>query len=248
MLYKTMNKRGVNTIIATAFIILLVLVAIALLWFFFKPTTTQAGKELGNVGECLNIIVEPVDCKYYYIDESSGCFNSQTMVGVTVRRAGSGDLRGLDFVFTDSVGNIRHVNPVSTLSQSLPGESEFSLNGMFLDSIDANTLYLPEKVEVYLRLGEEERLCQSLAPSATCKLDKTTLANKCADCNSDTNLNLGDFSCFGNKFGLNDSYADFNADGLFDIRDYGAYCNAFSTCDCSGCAAQMCTLQGQTCG
>ncbi len=243
-----MNKRGLNSIITTALIILLVLVAIALLWFFFKPTTTQAGEELSNVGQCLNIIVEPVDCKYYYIDESSGCFNSQTMVGVTVRRTGSGDLTGLDFVFTDAVGNIRHVTPSSLLSQPLPGESEFSLNGMFLDAIDANTLYLPEKVEVYLRLGDDKKLCQSLAPSVTCKLDKTTLANKCADCNSDTNLDLGDFTCFGNGFAIQNQYADFNGDGIFDVRDYGAFCNAFSTCDCSGCATQMCTLQWQTCG
>jgi len=86
------NKKGLSDIITNVLIILLVLVAITIIWFFIKPTIERGAGQLPGAGDCLTIQLEPVSCTV----------DAEAYTAVVRRSSGEGQLQGVSLQFTAS--------------------------------------------------------------------------------------------------------------------------------------------------
>lgn len=59
-----MNKSGLSNIVTMVLIILLVLVAIGIIWFFIRPFIFNSSEQLEGVESCFQTTVEPTKCLY----------------------------------------------------------------------------------------------------------------------------------------------------------------------------------------
>lgn len=102
------SKRGLSDIVTNVLIILLVLVAVGIIWYFVQPFIRQGAQGIEGSKDCLTISVTPVSCMY-----------NTTSTNYTVvlnRDTGSGSLQGVKLIFSDGT-NTRVVTRSATLSE-----------------------------------------------------------------------------------------------------------------------------------
>src|SRR3989344_5023642 len=80
-------KKGLSDVITNVLIILLVLIAISLVWFFVSGTIRTGAEQTSGAADCITVSVEPVSC-------STG----GTSTIIVKRNVGSGALFGIKFV------------------------------------------------------------------------------------------------------------------------------------------------------
>ncbi len=91
------NKKGLSDIVTNVLIILLVLVAVTIIWFFLQPTIRGGAGQLGGVNECITVQLEAVRCE----------LNTGTTYDVEViRRPGEGNVQNVTLIFGTTSGNI----------------------------------------------------------------------------------------------------------------------------------------------
>ena len=104
-----MDKKGLSDIITNVLIILLVLVAITIIWFFIKPTIERGAGQLPGAGDCITLRLEPQRC--------AGATSGSVVIGGTTvtctsssngfncydvlvkRSSGEAKIKGVQFVF-----------------------------------------------------------------------------------------------------------------------------------------------------
>jgi hypothetical protein len=216
-----MNRKGVSTIIASVLLILLVLVAIVLLWYFIKPLISGQEEQLGTAKECLDLRVEPIKCNYQVI------IGLKTLAAVDIKRSSAdGNIQDLLFIFTDEnetsvLASANKTDPWVT-SDPIPGPNEYALMGFNLSSE-----FIPESVAIsaVISINNKSTICPILGKNVDCPLFDYS---GCADCNGDGILNLADFGCFQTLFSQNASGADFNKDGQINVLDFLAFTSSFN--------------------
>ena len=146
-----MNKRGLSAVITSVLIILIVLAAVLILWFFLKPLFISTGERTSNVGECLGIDLEIIKCDF---DSANNAYE------ITVKRnAGEGDLQGIRIVFTGDSGTDTY-DPEEV---SLP-----VLDSQTFTSVVAEDLGDNVEVNVAALIGEELVSCNPQGKSFSC--------------------------------------------------------------------------------
>ena len=101
------TKKGLSDIITNVLIILLVLVAISIIWFFVRPTIQQGAGALGGAGDCLTIQLEPVSCNIAV----NGDYSAQIR-----RNPGEGQLQGLILQVTGDNNQAIALNAAQTIA------------------------------------------------------------------------------------------------------------------------------------
>lgn len=102
------SRRGLSDIVTNVLIILLVLVAVGIVWYFVQPFIRGSAGNIEGSQDCLTIDVVPVSC----VENAPGDYN------VTVNRnSGGGTLQQLKLVFADSTGNTKVVSQDTTMSE-----------------------------------------------------------------------------------------------------------------------------------
>ncbi len=88
------GKKGLSDVVTNVLIILLVLIAITLVWFFVSGTIRTGAGQTAGAADCLTISVEPIKCSA--LDDK-----------VTIKRnVGSGSLYGMKFVVTSGGADV----------------------------------------------------------------------------------------------------------------------------------------------
>ncbi len=135
------EKRGQASIITVILIILIVLVAVAIVWLVVKSAIDKSSKEID---------VEPLSLKGN-IDSFSLIDNFTVEVKIT-RGPGGGTIKGIKFIFEDSVGN-NYIYTNTTLLLNELGSGIYLVSNNSLVPSIANFLNI-KKVSVYYTYGD----------------------------------------------------------------------------------------------
>ena len=87
------SKRGLSDIVTNVLIILLVLVAVGIIWYFVQPFIRQGAQGIEGSKDCLTMSVTPIMCTFNT--------TSSNYTVVVNRDTGSGNLQGLKLIFGD---------------------------------------------------------------------------------------------------------------------------------------------------
>lgn len=91
------GRKGLSDIVTNVLIILLVLVAIGIIWYFVSPFIRSSAGSVQGTQDCLTIALTPVSCVHK--SGTTGAYN------VTFRRdAGAGNLKEVKLIFKDANG------------------------------------------------------------------------------------------------------------------------------------------------
>jgi flagellin-like protein len=228
-----MNKKALSDIVSTLLLILIVLLAIGLIWFFirpliFKTETVQEG------GSCITVRFSPVECSYTRSDVGNATGGGRHSL-VLIRRDGDESApAGFELVFTDKSGATKIVKDTQTV---------FSTNKS-LNSGEAKTYiadidkFVPTSFTIAALVGKS--VCAPLSTPIECK--PYTGPTPCADVINGTSkdwgndyfLNGDDFDTFAlfyyqYKLGIyNDPHLDFNGDSVINDQDYEVFVDAFN--------------------
>ncbi len=196
------NKKGVSTIIATAMLILITLVAIFLLWFFLRPTIVGTDEKLGTAADCIRVRVEPVSCQYYINNNSEIC-PVGTLLAANVRRAaGTGNYNGFNLIFKKSDGTQLILNNsafgITPRGLKPLDETQYKVYGKFL-----NITQLPfgttfTNMNVAVLVGKDRKSCNPLNAEVKCVETKNVKVDACTDYYTDGEFNIFDFQEFVN--------------------------------------------------
>jgi hypothetical protein len=104
-----MNKKGLSDVVTNVLIILLVVVAIGILWYFVSPLITKSGEKIQQGQQCLNLNLDAVICKVSGVD---------AIVNVK-RGAGEANLKEVKLIFEKEDGSSE-----SRTEIEVPGELE----------------------------------------------------------------------------------------------------------------------------
>ena len=145
------NKRGLNQVVTTVLIILLVLIAVLIIWNAVRPTIQSVEDQ--SVVECINIDLDLERCS---LDTESG------EASVTVKRnLGDGDLQGIKFAFTNETS--AEIIDDDSGQGEIPGE--FETKTFSFDSID---LEGDVEVDVIPLVGEQKSSCSPTNNPVSC--------------------------------------------------------------------------------
>ena len=156
-----MNKKGVSDVITNVLIILIVLVAVAILWFFVRPTIVQGAGGVSGAATCYSVILQPLKC-------GIGAGTPNDFWIQVERSEGEGDMKGVKVIFRDSAGNVKNttdiigtngvIQPLQTrnLSGTIGGLSSGASYKLTLDAI------------VESAADPEGRLCGESSISVSC--------------------------------------------------------------------------------
>jgi len=219
-----MDKKGLNEIITTVLIILLILIAIAILWFFLRPFITKNSESIEQTGTCLTLNIEPIKCEYTVGD------GKQKHIFVTLQRdGGEGVISAFDMIFTTADGQYKTFNNTQVLfNATLPKQYEIQYPIIRVQTQQDN--FTPKKVKIALQLTGYKDICPSYSKEIDCKEYTYTrrstdiYGSNCAR-GADGFVNGHDFDCFSIDYESRDIYADFNQDltvDTFDFRDFNA--------------------------
>jgi len=99
---KSLEKRGVSSILTLAFIILGTIIGVVLLWVFVNKSISRGGEVIDP--DCFTLNLEMVECNinsYCSYASGTGVYEAQMLVK---RNVGQGNVTGLRFVFENSFG------------------------------------------------------------------------------------------------------------------------------------------------
>lgn len=168
-----MEKKGLNDAITTVLFIVLVLISIAMIWYFVRPLIYSAS-HLSASGDCIELQIEPISCSYILRQSlpnsgmlsSFGTPNSPSpgagdLYYVEAKRgAGSGPIAGMRYVFEDSKGKLytfdwngsdAYPPRVSPLPEPLD-----VVSNLFVDP----SAFVPVRVSVAPLLADRKTYCQ----------------------------------------------------------------------------------------
>ena len=94
---KSLEKRGVSSILTLAFIILGTIIGVVLLWVFVNKSISRGGEVIDP--DCFTLNLEMVECNinsYCSYASGTGVYEAQMLVK---RNVGQGNVTGLRFVF-----------------------------------------------------------------------------------------------------------------------------------------------------
>lgn len=149
------NKRGLSDIVTNVLIILLVLVAVTIIWFFLRPTIEGGAGQLGGAGDCLTVQLEPVSCSF--VSSSGGT----SLYDVEVKRnPGSATVSDLKLVFTTASGN-------QVIDASTAGFTSIDELGSWTDSISVTGTATGFSVAAVIDADGTPRTCQT-SQTITC--------------------------------------------------------------------------------
>lgn len=219
------NKKGLNSIIASVLMILLVIVAVGVIWSYILPLFGSVEGEGSGVQDCLGTQLEVTGCDY----SSCGLTGDDMgyVSGVGVKLAGdAGKLDGLSFTFKNPEGQFVSKNPIGDLPS--PGGSEVV------------TVIIPPEAsapgEVMVGAVLDGNFCDPMSNQGVCRESSAGVGEGfCADINNDTIVDSNDFTAFLNAFGNSTSEADMDGNGVVENPDFLIFCGAFRSGDMSGC-------------
>lgn len=166
-----MEKKGLNDAITTVLFIVLVLISIAMIWYFVRPLVYSAS-HLSASGDCIELQIEPTSCGYILRQDlpnpgSLGNFitpnspNAGNLYYVEVKRgSGSGPIAGMRYVFEDSKGKLYSYDwngsdAYPPRVSALPEPLDVASN-LFVES----QTFVPVKVSVAPLLMDKKTYCQ----------------------------------------------------------------------------------------
>jgi hypothetical protein len=102
------SKRGLSDIVTNVLIILLVLVAVGIIWYFVQPFIRQGAQGIEGSKDCLTISVTPLSCSH---NTTSGNYTV-----VVNRDTGAGNLQSIKLIFGDGT-NTKVITRTTTMSE-----------------------------------------------------------------------------------------------------------------------------------
>lgn len=242
------TRKGLSDVIATVLLILLVLIAIFLIWFFVKPLLFRTD-QVQDAGSCLTIRLSPVDCTYTRSDIGNATGGGRHAL-TTIRRDGDeGTINGFEMIFTNETGATRIIKDsaakFSDGKSIKPGESR-----TYIFDIDT---FVPKQLSIVALVGKTE--CAALISPLECV--PYTGPTPCADVvsinstvivvNATYNRTDGGFIWIADTFinGIDkdgfdyfyeqyknhayyNSNLDFNKDSVINDQDYETFVEAFN--------------------
>lgn len=166
------ERKGISTVVSSILIILLTIAGVAVL----------IGVFIGNVGKstnddsasCLGIDLKLNSCVIFPLSVVNTFFPEEVGVSVLMnveRSPGGGEIKGLRFAVTDSLGNTHFEDPVNLkLGNLLEVNTNYS-DFVEYDSDDAllrNLTYTPVSVSVSALVGNSLSICPATRPSINC--------------------------------------------------------------------------------
>lgn len=230
MIKIAMNKRGINTIIATVLLILLALVAIFIIWLFLRPTIIGTGGKAADTRDCLRIGVEVEKCEYS-LCHGGNIAGSFTALSVK-RNAGEGNLTGLAFLVGNDSETKLLYSENATYKGDLPEQRDISLIAYYFSDL------VPTNANVAARIGSNKQTCNPLSGPTECKELVNPNLEGCADFNGDGHLSTKDFIDFLDSWSRKTPEGDINQDGNVDHGDFLEFCILMSKEECSQCGYQ----------
>ena len=161
------GKKGLSDIVTNILIILLVLVAVGILWFFIRPVLEKGAGGVSGIEQCLVVDVKAKGC-------SKTPLGTPDTLTINVERGvGEGDLKKINFILIKTNGD----SVVTPLSSTLAVYGSQTFTFVESGSLPPNTYPLPPgitsvdeiaKVNVAAVVGEQERECRALNQPVTC--------------------------------------------------------------------------------
>lgn len=102
---RQIGKRGVSDIIVSLIMIVIVLGAVAIVWFLIRGFISSGTEQIGTGTQCLEVNIKPTALT------CSGSGNSTCEVVVS-RETGGKEIGGIKLVFTNSTGKKNYVHDV----------------------------------------------------------------------------------------------------------------------------------------
>ncbi|MEK6899069.1 MAG: hypothetical protein AABW79_03165 [Nanoarchaeota archaeon] len=149
-----MQKRGLNAIITTVLILLIVIIAITLLWTILSPSISNASEEVGATASCFSLVLEPKSCRY---DADSELVNVRVE-----RRSGTSTIEGLNFIFSDNTR--KSVNSSNTASLNELESKTFTFDSSELGGIT----FPPAWFTISGIIDPKVRSCDEVRPPIAC--------------------------------------------------------------------------------
>ena len=161
------GKKGLSDIVTNILIILLVLVAVGILWFFIRPVLEKGAGGVSGIEQCLVVDVKARGCA------NNDGLNPENLTVMVERGVGEGDLKKINFILIKANGDSVVLPVASTLA--VYGSQTFT----FVEGVGSppTTYPLPPgitsvdeiaKVNVAAVVGEQERECKALNLPVTC--------------------------------------------------------------------------------
>lgn len=196
-----MHKRGVSDTVTTVLFVILVLVLIAILWYFIKPLI-YSNEELTTSGSCITTNIQPVTCSYL-LNEGNAAIDSnlngsfQRLYYVNAfRQPGEGDVTSMRFIFENINGErlifdwnmtLDPAGRESFKSSILPEELEYIKNTFIaFDSLGQQN-FAPVHVSIAPQISGSRSYCSPVAEPVSCHI--ATVPNLPLDLDND-----GDFA------------------------------------------------------
>ena len=148
------NKRGLSDVVTNVLIILLVIIAVGIIWFFVRPTIDRGTGQLQGVNECITLNFEAISCS-----EDTGL-----LCGGGV----SGEVKCYDVRVRRSAGEALGLSKLRFVFELSNGETQIVDDSVILDeleekvyNIDYEGAYNSAAVSVagVLSTGQGEKVC-----------------------------------------------------------------------------------------
>ena len=158
-----LGSKGISSVITVALIVLGTIIGVALLWAFVNKSVERGGDTVDT--DCLTLNLDLIDCKAYgscnYYSGLGG-YSANILIN---RKAGSGNLTGLRFVFEDQYGFKK------TYDRDLNPPSLNELEGVqFGDGYAIPIPGQPNLVRVVPLIGAKKDVCPITSNSKTCQI------------------------------------------------------------------------------
>jgi hypothetical protein len=142
------NKRGISTIVVSLMMIVLVLVAVAVVWFTVRNILEGETEQINLGTNCLEVDVRATKLI------CSGVNNDVCSVTVT-RNPGGDDIAGIKLVFTNSTGDKNYVHDVLGNILSLEAKTEANI------STEISNVNNVKVVAYFTDFAGNEQLCSA---------------------------------------------------------------------------------------
>jgi hypothetical protein len=237
-----LNKKGLNEVISTVLIILLILIAVAILWFFVRPFIVDSGSTIDQSGSCLKTTIEPIKCQY-----TEGDAEHRNLLISLQRRGAGGNITSMKIILTNEAGQVKSFTEKDLLiNAQIPTQDKIA-SGV-IQILKSPQDFVPAKMQVAIQFISQN-ICPPYSAEIACK--QYVYTKRCSDINQDAFANGLDYDLFtvlyaryieGN--GNLDPYyessmgrtlssdeirniLDFNGDLIIEAQDYFDFQSAF---------------------
>ncbi len=184
-----MDKKGLSDIVNTILIILLILIAIGIIWFFIRPFIFNTSENLEGAGSCFQTTVEPTKCVY-----TKGN-SEQKHIFLSIKREGqAGNISGINLIFTTKNGEYRTFRETQLLANiTLPDQFE-TRKPIIKINKQITTDFIPRSIRIAIILGVKKDVCPPFSQEIACT--EYIFAGRSLDINGDSAIDGIDYDLF----------------------------------------------------